>query len=132
MAYVKYIVFFFEGKRERFSSSPGALETSSLEFLNACYEPNFSKVESLRNLVNIDVCDSRGYSGLILAVLQCDSKIINFLLDNGANVNHQLDNGLTALMISVIRYYTGDKFLPNIALKHQDLVRRDLSIVNCV
>lgn len=112
-----------KAKRERYSSSPGVLEASSVQFLNACYEPNFEKVLSMRNLINVDVCDSRGYSGLILAVLQCDDKIINFLLDNGANVNHQLDNGLTALMISVIRYYTGDKFLPNIALKHQDLVR---------
>lgn len=113
---------FFKAKREKFASSPGVLETSSMEFLNACYEGNFEKVSLLRNMVNVDVCDNRGYSGLILAVLRCDSKIINFLLDNGANINHQLDNGLTALMICVIRYYTGEKFLPNIALKHQDLV----------
>lgn len=43
-------------------------------------------------------------------------------MDNGANINHLLDNGLSALMICMIRYYTSDKFLPNTALKHQDLV----------
>ena len=42
--------------------------------------------------------------------MKCDPKTINFLLDNGANVNHLLDNGLSALMICIIRYYTNDKF----------------------
>jgi hypothetical protein len=42
-------------------------------------------------------------------------------LDNGANINHLLDNGLSSLMICVISFYTNDKFLPNVALKHRDL-----------
>jgi len=71
---------------------------------------------------DVDVCDNEGYSPLIVAVLNCDSKVINYLLDNGANINHLLDNGLSALMICVIRYYVSDKFIPNSALKHQDLV----------
>ena len=55
--------------------------------------------------------------------LNCNVSIINYLLDNGANVNHLLDNGLSALMVCMIRYYTNDKFLPNTALRHKDLVR---------
>lgn len=60
--------------------------------------------------------------------LKCDTKIINYLLDNGANINHLLDNGLSAIMICIIRYYTSDKFLPNTALLHQDLVSLSFDI----
>lgn len=103
-------------------SAAGILEQSSIEFLNACNERSIEKLKQFKNLVDIDVCDNRGFSPLIIAVLKCDTKIINYLLDNGANINHLLDNGLSSLMICIIRYYTSDKFLPNTALSHQDLV----------
>ncbi len=108
--------------RDVYLASAGILEQSSIQFLNACCERNIDKLKQFKNLVDIDVCDNRGYSPLIIAVFKCDTKIINYLLDNGANINHLLDNGLSALMICIIRYYTGDKFLPNTALSHQDLV----------
>ncbi|CAF0708033.1 unnamed protein product [Brachionus calyciflorus] len=106
--------------REKFGS-PGLIETYSIELLNACIQKNWEGVKVLKNLVNFDVCDNRGYSPIIIAILKCDSVLINYLLDNGANINHLLDNGLSGLMICMIRYYTSDKFLPNSALKHQDL-----------
>ena len=101
---------------------PGFIETYSIQFLSACSDRNVSRLKELRPFVDVDVCDNEGYSPLIVAVLNCDSKVINYLLDNGANINHLLDNGLSALMICVIRYYVSDKFIPNSALKHQDLV----------
>ncbi len=54
--------------REKFAS-PGLLETSSIELLNACNERNLNKVKSLKNYVNFDVCDNRGYSPLIISVV---------------------------------------------------------------
>jgi hypothetical protein len=54
--------------REKFAS-PGLLETSSIELLNACNERNLNKVKSLKNYVNFDVCDNQGYSPLIISVV---------------------------------------------------------------
>ncbi len=80
------------------------------------------KLKELKPLVNVNVCDNNGLNALLIAIIKCNTKIIDYLLDNGANVNHILDNGLTGLMICVNKYYNSDKFLPNTALKHQDLV----------
>jgi hypothetical protein len=131
----------FEGNHLN-RKDPGSLETASVDFLQACIDQNLEKMKSLKSLVNINVCDNEGLNALLIAVvrtalsflkksntnnffflkIKCNIETINFLLDNGANVNHILDNGLTALMICVIRYYTSEKFLPNTALKHKDLV----------
>jgi hypothetical protein len=62
------IQLLFLAKREYFGSA-GFLETSSIQFLNACDEKNLDKLRSLRNYVDIDVCDNRGYSPLIISVV---------------------------------------------------------------
>jgi hypothetical protein len=56
------------GNRERYSSA-GFLESSSIELLNACNENSLDKVKMLKNYVNFDVCDNKGYSPLIIAVV---------------------------------------------------------------
>ena len=50
-------------------SHPGLLETTSLEFMSACNEKNLEKAKSLKSFVNIDVCDNKGYTSLVLAVV---------------------------------------------------------------
>ena len=60
---------FKKSNRKFYSSSIGRLETSSIEFLNACNERNIEKLKQLKNLVDIDVCDNRGYSPLIISVV---------------------------------------------------------------
>lgn len=60
---------FKKSNRKFYNSSIGRLETSSIEFLNACNERNIEKLKHLKNLVDIDVCDNRGYSPLIISVV---------------------------------------------------------------
>ena len=100
----------------------GVLEKASRDFLKASLEENIEKLKELKPLVNLNVCDNNGLNALLIAIIKCNTKIIDYLLDNGANVNHILDNGLTGLMICVNKYYNSEKFLPNTALKHRDLV----------
>ena len=134
---------FFDSGTITNRESTGCLETASVEFLQASMDQNLEKLKVLKPFVNVNVCDNNGLNALLIAVvsvaaashtidwlvflffwikIKCNIKLIDYLLDNGANVNHILDNGLTGLMICVSRYYTSEKFLPNTALKHQDLV----------
>ena len=59
---------FERGKRDAFAP-PGVLETCALDMLNACAENNLDKMSALKHLVSLDVCDNRGYSPLIIAVV---------------------------------------------------------------
>lgn len=59
----------FNFTQEEFVSKhePGLIESSSMEFLKAAYNGELEKVKLLKNYVNIDVCDSKGYTALMLA-----------------------------------------------------------------
>jgi len=58
----------FQALRDSFSL-PGIVETCSIELLNACNQENLDKVKELKNHVNIDVCDNRGYNSFIISVV---------------------------------------------------------------
>lgn len=55
--------------REKFGL-PGLNETYSKEMLEACIEKQYEKVKALKNFVNMDVCDNRGYSPIIIAIVK--------------------------------------------------------------
>ncbi len=62
------MINFEKEKRDSFSS-PGILETCSIELLNACNQENLDKIKELKNHVNLDVCDNRGYNSFIISVV---------------------------------------------------------------
>ncbi len=59
----------FENEKRDSFSSPGIVENCSIELLNACNQENLDKVKELKNQVNLDVCDNRGYNSFIIAVV---------------------------------------------------------------
>lgn len=59
----------FENEKRDSFSSPGILETCSIELLNACNQEDLDKIKELKNHVNLDVCDNRGYNSFIISVV---------------------------------------------------------------
>jgi hypothetical protein len=47
----------------------GFVETASIEFIRACNEMNFEKIKQLKTSIDIDVCDNKGYTALIVSVV---------------------------------------------------------------
>ncbi len=69
-------------------------------FIHAAALNNFEIVKYLLNEteINIDVIDNIGNSALIIACEKGLLEIANYLINNGANVNHQNKQGLTPVM----------------------------------
>jgi hypothetical protein len=65
------------GKREHFAAC-GLAEQNSLEFLHAANDGDLVKVKTLKRTVYIDVCDCRGYTALVLAVV-CLVYVLNII-----------------------------------------------------
>ncbi|QJX48981.1 ankyrin repeat domain-containing protein [Hymenobacter taeanensis] len=56
-----------------------------------------AEVTQLLPAISIDACDGYGRTGLLWAAFYGNSSILNWLIDNGANVQHQDRNGYCAL-----------------------------------
>jgi len=69
-------------------------------FTHAATTSNFGLVKFLLNEteINIDATDGLGNTALIIACEKGLLEIVNYLIDNGANVNHQNKQGLTPAM----------------------------------
>uniref|UniRef100_A0A4W3IRA3 MYND-type domain-containing protein n=1 Tax=Callorhinchus milii TaxID=7868 RepID=A0A4W3IRA3_CALMI len=100
-----------EGIREGFGPK-GILECNAEKLISAAGNGNFKKVKEIlkANLASADVADLNGNTPLIAASIICHNNIINFLLDNGANVNKLDDESTTALISCNTLYYPIDSF----------------------
>ena len=113
----------------------GPLETSSLTLFELAFNGQSKAVRDLlmRRRVYVDVCDSRGLTALHFATYNVHIKVVNVLLDFGANVNQLSDDGLTPLAIAFMLYYGNNpQQTVNIALEHADpvlLVPRPVPVV---
>ncbi|CAH8428808.1 unnamed protein product [Schistosoma turkestanicum] len=96
--------------------STGKHETLAIQFIQYCFNGLFEKVRNLLqtknqaddiNQICIDpnVTDSHGQFGLLGAVLTWNMKLVNLLLDFGANINQLTDDGLTVFTICLLKYY---------------------------
>jgi len=85
----------------------GNLETASQALLLAALKgDNAATVYLLQHTcVRPDVADFNGLTPLIAASVFCKTKIVNILLDNGANVNQLTDSGVSALVACHLHLY---------------------------
>ncbi|KAL5247093.1 hypothetical protein ACHWQZ_G019081 [Mnemiopsis leidyi] len=85
----------------------GNLETASQALLLAALKgDNAATVYLLHHTcVRPDVADFNGLTPLIAASVFCKTKIVNILLDNGANVNQLTDSGVSALVACHLHLY---------------------------
>ncbi|KAH8855921.1 Ankyrin repeat and MYND domain-containing protein 1 [Schistosoma japonicum] len=94
----------------------GKYELMSIQFIQYCFNGLYNEVKNLlqykcntinSNDIYIDpnVMDSHGQFGLLGAVLTWNMKLVNLLLDFGANINQLTDDGLTVFTICLLKYY---------------------------
>ena len=83
-----------EGIRE-VTSCKGRLEKLSEHFLAVAASGSLTALKQIveTGLVNVNVSDKTGFFALLAASVNCHVKVINFLLDNGANMNQLTDEG---------------------------------------
>lgn len=93
------------GDREKFNPT-GELENNCMLFLYCCSVGQEKEVIKIfnENMLNPDVCDARGNTGIIFAASRDMWKTIILLCDVGANLDIVNDEGLTALSICLLRY----------------------------
>ncbi|XP_013772039.1 ankyrin repeat and MYND domain-containing protein 1-like [Limulus polyphemus] len=86
---------------------PGLVENSCKTFLLAASEGNIHRVRSLflKNSIDVDIADNSGVTGLILSAVNGWDKVVHFLLDHGADINHLTDTNLTALSACLMLLY---------------------------
>ncbi|CAH8428892.1 unnamed protein product [Heterobilharzia americana] len=95
--------------------STGKYETLAIQFIQYCFNGQFEKVKHLLQIenqigknqfcVDPNIADSHGQFGLLGAVLTWNMKLVNLLLDFGANINQLTDDGLTVFTICLLKYY---------------------------
>ncbi|VDP00168.1 unnamed protein product [Schistosoma margrebowiei] len=108
----------------------GKYETLSIQFIQYCFNGLFDKVRNLLQVENqtnmnqycIDpnVTDNHGQFGLLGAVLTWNMKLVNLLLDFGANINQLTDDGLTVFTICLLKYYELFKEIMNLKIDRND------------
>ncbi|XP_071838604.1 ankyrin repeat and MYND domain-containing protein 1-like isoform X2 [Apostichopus japonicus] len=98
----------------------GPIERASVALITAAGEGDYDSVNSLvvDGAVDVNVADKNGSTALLCAAVNMHQKIINVLLDNGADVNKLNDEGLSALAACHVLFYPTDSFKYNIAERY--------------
>nr|XP_021520736.1 ankyrin repeat and MYND domain-containing protein 1 [Aotus nancymaae] len=105
-----------EGKRSGFALC-GPKERLAMEMIVKAEEGNYDWIYGVLkdDFASADVADAKGYTVLAAAATHCHNRIVNLLLDYGADVNKCSDEGLTPLSMCFLLYYPARSFKPNIA-----------------
>ncbi|CEG40729.1 acyl--binding domain-containing protein 6-like [Plasmopara halstedii] len=92
-------------KRAGFQTTPSKSKQSE-EFFRAVYRADKYKIREMLedNVVDVNVADQHGWSGLHWAASQNHGEMLNYLLQKGAEVNGVDEiNGWTALHVAIVR-----------------------------
>jgi ankyrin repeat protein len=105
------------GERGGDRNDRGPVETASERLILAAGAGDLSAVIELLDgdMVNVDVADVNGRTSLFAATVNCHQDVINYLLDNGADVNKLDDEGLSTLSACFIFLCPLESFLDNAA-----------------
>lgn len=102
--------------REQFSPQ-GPRERSAERLIEMAGLGDLETVSTIlrHDLAHVDVSDKSGQTALHAATVNGHNNIINLLLDNGADVNKINDEGLSALSLCLMLFYSTKSFWPNVA-----------------
>ncbi len=78
---------------------------SELDLINAAKESDIEKIKELiKQDIDINTCDSRGYTAMLWAAQKGNIDIVNLLIKNGANIEakHEASRGYTPLIVAAI------------------------------
>lgn len=71
-------------------------------FYEICAYGTLEQVQAaVKSMPNINEPDKEGWTPLMYAALLNDSKVVTYLIDSGAKINHEAYNGKTALYLAV-------------------------------
>ena len=71
-------------------------------FYEICAYGTLEQVQAaVKSMPNINEPDKEGWTPLMYAALLNDSKVVTYLIDSGAKINHEAYNGTTALYLAV-------------------------------
>ncbi|KAM3930789.1 ankyrin repeat and MYND domain-containing protein 1 [Leptodactylus fuscus] len=103
-------------EREKFGPK-GPRECSAERLIEMAGLGDLETVSTIlrHDLAHVDVSDSSGLTALHAATVNGHNNIINLLLDNGADVNKTNDEGLSALSLCLMLFYSTKSFWSNVA-----------------
>ncbi|KAJ8030902.1 Ankyrin repeat and MYND domain-containing protein 1 [Holothuria leucospilota] len=98
----------------------GPIEQASEALIVAAGKGDFDAVNSLimAGAVDVNVADKNGHTALLGAAVSMHQKVLNLLLDNGADVNKLNNEGLSALAACHVLFYPMESFKYNIAERY--------------
>ncbi|NP_001090676.1 ankyrin repeat and MYND domain-containing protein 1 [Xenopus tropicalis] len=104
------------GNREKFGPC-GPRERVAEQLIQMSGEGDYDGVSRIlrHDLAHVDVADFHGYTALHAAAVSGHNKMINLLLDKGADVNKCNDEGLSALSLCMLLSYSAKSFRANVA-----------------
>ncbi|XP_066454320.1 ankyrin repeat and MYND domain-containing protein 1 isoform X2 [Eleutherodactylus coqui] len=103
-------------EREKFGPN-GPRERSAERLIKMAGSGDLESISTIlrHDLAHVDVSDNSGQTALHAATVNGHNNIINLLLDNGADVNKSNDEGLSALSLCLMLFYSTKSFWPNVA-----------------
>ncbi|XP_068136822.1 ankyrin repeat and MYND domain-containing protein 1 [Hyperolius riggenbachi] len=127
--YLKWnITSIMNGDRDSFGPK-GPREVVAEQLIVAAGLGDYETISTIlrQDLAHVDVSDNSGLTALQAAAVNGHNNVINLLLDNGADVNKSNDEGLAALSLCLVLFYSSKPFWPNVAERNLPPIKEESS-----